>query len=258
MYAKIKHRILTDEVTFDLPANAFALFVRMIVWSSREESDGRVPMKVVRSLGSLAGQSELTRRSLVVQVDGHLVIKSYLKHQTSKLDIEVKRAKATTKKKGQRETRPRGTDESPSTENIDTDNKEQSTKDRDTPPKPPGAKKRKSVPKAPTWRFVPEDWSPGSAHLKKANRLGVDFETELDKFRNWEFKSPKTDTDRAFHTWLGNATPSAPRRGGSNRGTTTPQQAQMDRQMERIRQAEAEEKADTNHPQIVEMNHDQN
>lgn len=68
------------------------------------------------------------------------------------------------------------------------------------------------------WRIVPDDWEPKQVHRDKAAALGVDFEAELDKFRNWEYKQPKTDADRAFHTWLRNARPTKPVKGGISWG----------------------------------------
>lgn len=58
------------------------------------------------------------------------------------------------------------------------------------------------------WKIVPDEWQPTEAHHKLARELGVDLNGELAKFREWEFKEPKTDADRAFNRWLRNAKPS--------------------------------------------------
>lgn len=61
------------------------------------------------------------------------------------------------------------------------------------------------APKAPrpkAERFVPETWQPNDAHQAKATELGVLLRREVDSFRSHEFKTPKTDWDRAFHGWL--------------------------------------------------------
>jgi len=55
------------------------------------------------------------------------------------------------------------------------------------------------------WRRVPEDWRPTDAHRELAAKLVVDFAIELEKFRDHEFRDPKTDADAAFRTWLRNA-----------------------------------------------------
>lgn len=61
------------------------------------------------------------------------------------------------------------------------------------------------APKAPKpkgSKFVPEDWAPNDGHYELANRLRVNLERELLSFRAHEFKTPKTDFDRAFTGWL--------------------------------------------------------
>lgn len=61
------------------------------------------------------------------------------------------------------------------------------------------------------WRRVPAHWAPNDAHRKLATDRGVDFGLELSKFRDHEFKTPKTDPDAAFRNWLRGA---HPMRGG--------------------------------------------
>lgn len=60
-----------------------------------------------------------------------------------------------------------------------------------------GESKRKRA-----WRFCPEDWSPNEKHVELAAHLRVDLVAEEAKFRDHEFKAPKTDADRAFSRWL--------------------------------------------------------
>lgn len=54
-------------------------------------------------------------------------------------------------------------------------------------------------------KFVPDGWAPNPAHIAKAANLGVDLAQQVELFRNHEYAVPKTDFDRAFHTWLQNA-----------------------------------------------------
>lgn len=51
-------------------------------------------------------------------------------------------------------------------------------------------------------RFVPDAWMPRDTHRALALELRVAIEIELAKFREHEFKDPKTDFDRAFSRWL--------------------------------------------------------
>lgn len=55
------------------------------------------------------------------------------------------------------------------------------------------------------WTRAPEDWKPNDGHRALAAERQVAFDEELAKFRDHEFKSPKTDADAAFRTWLRNA-----------------------------------------------------
>ena len=59
------------------------------------------------------------------------------------------------------------------------------------------------------WTIVPSDWEPKDAHRAKARELSVDFDKELADFRLWEFKTPKSNADLAFHRWLRTAKPVA-------------------------------------------------
>jgi hypothetical protein len=52
------------------------------------------------------------------------------------------------------------------------------------------------------WRFVPADWAPNDAHRKLALEQRVNIADEVKKFRDHEFREPKTDADRAFNRWL--------------------------------------------------------
>lgn len=52
------------------------------------------------------------------------------------------------------------------------------------------------------WRFCPDDWMPNEKHFALAAEFGVNLSVEESKFRDHEFKNPKTDADRAFSRWL--------------------------------------------------------
>lgn len=73
-----------------------------------------------------------------------------------------------------------------------------------------------------------------------ATALGVDLELEMAKFRDHQFRDPRTDPDATFRNWLRNARP-------TNGGGRTPARAfnraqdSLDRQLERVKQLRAEE-----------------
>jgi hypothetical protein len=62
-----------------------------------------------------------------------------------------------------------------------------------------------AAPQKRKWTFVPKSWEPTEAHRRLAVELGVSLKAEVQAFRDHEFKTPKSDADRAFNTWLRNA-----------------------------------------------------
>jgi len=68
------------------------------------------------------------------------------------------------------------------------------------PPASAGAAKRPR-----RWTRVPADWQPKPEHVDLAMRLGVPIGEEAEKFRDHEFRSPKSDADACFRTWLKNS-----------------------------------------------------
>jgi hypothetical protein len=51
-------------------------------------------------------------------------------------------------------------------------------------------------------RIAPQSFEPSDAHRKLASELGVNIEAECRKFKDWEFKDPKSDWSRAFFRWI--------------------------------------------------------
>ncbi len=87
-------------------------------------------------------------------------------------------------------------------------------------PSPARGKSRKSGPAK--WRIVPAEWQPTDDHREIATARGVDFELELAKFRDHEFKDPKSNANATFRNWLRGARPSL--RPGTARGVPAPRQ----------------------------------
>lgn len=69
--------------------------------------------------------------------------------------------------------------------------------------------------RAKSWRRVPPEWQPKDDHTRIALEHGRDLKSELARFRDHEFKTPKTDADAAFRNWL---------RRSSDFGSGRPQQ----------------------------------
>ena len=55
------------------------------------------------------------------------------------------------------------------------------------------------------WTRVPDSWQPKPEHVGLAFQLGVPLEEEVLKFRDHEYKNPKSDADACFRTWLRNS-----------------------------------------------------
>ena len=79
-------------------------------------------------------------------------------------------------------------------------------------------KKAKPLALPKKWRFVPKGWEPNDAHRQLAQTLGLDLNGEAAKYRDHEFKDPKSDPDRTFSNWLRNARPPANGSRGAAKG----------------------------------------
>lgn len=52
---------------------------------------------------------------------------------------------------------------------------------------------------------APDDWEPKDSHREKVQAFGWPdgmIDEQAERFKEWEFREPKTDFDRAFHRWL--------------------------------------------------------
>jgi hypothetical protein len=111
----------------------------------------------------------------------------------------------------------------------------------DQPEKPGSARARR-------WRKVPADWQPNDKHRELAQREGVNFERELESFRDHEFTAPRLDADGTFRNWLRNAARFARRNGsGPGGGAIGGRMRAADllpKQMQRIADLEAAEAAE--------------
>ena len=89
-------------------------------------------------------------------------------------------------------------------------------------------KEEKAPKKRGSWRIVPEDWVPKAAHRDKVKHWPQSrYDSELQKFRDWEFKEPKTDADRAFSRWLRKA-----EEGGFSSAPRQPEKSEWQRKQD--------------------------
>jgi hypothetical protein len=77
------------------------------------------------------------------------------------------------------------------------------------PPREPSIQAKRSVAKSTEARSpkgsrrVPEDFSPDLAYAR-AQIPDIDAEREAQRFRDWEFKTPRKDWTACWRTWIGN------------------------------------------------------
>lgn len=91
------------------------------------------------------------------------------------------------------------------------------------------------------WRRCPADWAPTEEHRQLARERGVDFETELAKFRDHEFATGKSDANGTFRNWLRNARTTG-RQGALALPSRQAPGSNYERLRERALRIEAEEK----------------
>jgi hypothetical protein len=102
-------------------------------------------------------------------------------------------------------------------------------------------------------RKAPEGFEPSAELLVWASREapGVDVRRELEKFRDYEFKTPKSDWTGAFRNWLRTASGSAPQRG--NAASESPYARRMREQYESFAPEIAAKRPAAETPLTVEM-----
>ncbi len=81
------------------------------------------------------------------------------------------------------------------------------------------ARKRPAKARAAKTTRVPIDWKPQPEHVSIAQHEGVTLGREEASFRDWEFRTPRSDWDAAFRGWLRR---SGERQRGNGRGRPAP------------------------------------
>lgn len=76
---------------------------------------------------------------------------------------------------------------------------------------------RAAKPRSAKWTRVPAEWEPNDEHRRIARDNSVTIAVELANFRDWEFRTPRSDPDAVFRTWLRRAGADRQRMGGYQR-----------------------------------------
>lgn len=71
---------------------AFRLYIEALCWSSRQQTDGKIPAPAMARLGRPKTINELITAELFYSHDNHIEIHDYLAHQRSRAEIQAFRA----------------------------------------------------------------------------------------------------------------------------------------------------------------------
>jgi hypothetical protein len=67
------------------------LWIRCACWSAQQLTDGKIPMQVVRSMGTRAEIAAVSKAGLWLQVGDEVIIPDYLEFNPSAADVKLKR-----------------------------------------------------------------------------------------------------------------------------------------------------------------------
>lgn len=213
-WAKIDDQWFANRKVVPLSLAARGLWTTVLAWTCAQ----RTPIVPGHMPGFLCGVQfidtevkELVDAGLWHEVDGGWEIHDWAEYQDRSLS--EKRAEAGRKgglKSG--EVRASEATETPSDEAKpkQTDVASESNDEAGTRPGPtrPGPKDVPPAAPAQRKRSLSDQWAPNDSHSQRARESGVDVEFEAGQFRDHHLAkgSKFVDWDRAFHTWLGNAT----------------------------------------------------
>jgi len=197
---------------FELSDAAFRAHVRGMCWCAKYETDGYVTARIATQLAQGELLEELVRWRLWERdgEDGSVRIRDFLEYNPSREELARERAR---KKRGVRAGKVPERDAEKARANHETHTSEEkkNLSVTDQIPDPEGSPDNSRSGRARRWRRVPSEWRPTEKHIVLAVSLGVDLAIELEKFRDHEFRDPKSDADAAFRTWLRNAKRFSPR-----------------------------------------------
>lgn len=218
---------------------AMGLWVRAGAWSAQQNTAGRVPVHVVRVLGSVRDASRLVTAGLWTLDGDCYVFHEWDERNPDAASVQATRAAKTDGgKRGNHErwhvkrgvkapgcewcgiasashmrshmrslsesgANPPVPDPDPVITSLAAD-----ASDTDTPPLDVKAKTTRRKPERP----LPEDWRPNAVHEAKAQYLGLDVAAQAVAFRDHAETNDRRarDWDAAFRTWLTRAPQFAP------------------------------------------------
>lgn len=92
-FVRLDHGMPENPKVAGLTDAGFRLYIEVLCWCSRQETDGLVPEANMKRLGPTRAVTEVVRAGLVDRLDlGGFVVHDYLEHQRSKAEIDAFRA----------------------------------------------------------------------------------------------------------------------------------------------------------------------
>lgn len=192
-----------------LTAEALRAHLKALCWCAKFETDGQIPSQFAIQFapGELLGEL-VAGRLWVRNEDGSFAIRDFLEYNPSREELAAERARKKRRPARGKNTAHGGEKTPRGGAELHEPHKHIRPEEiavTDQSPDPELNQPDRVISGRARWRRVPEDWRPKPAHLELARTLGVDAALELPKFRDHEFRDPKTDADAAFRTWLRNA-----------------------------------------------------
>jgi hypothetical protein len=176
-------------------------FVAILCMKRRGELDSETGELLHRMVGAALGlgdreRDEVQRRLMEVNlVDQNWQPKSWKKRQFSS-DSSTHRVRAFRKRSGNvSETSPKRDGNGPESESESEQNQSRAEKDSPRDKNPSESKPARKSSR------VPQDFSPDLAYAS-SQVPGIDAEREMQKFRDWEFKTPRSDWAAAWRQWI--------------------------------------------------------
>ena len=91
-FVRLDHGMPENPKVAGISDSAFRLYIQAICWCSRQETDGKIPLAMMRRLGPAKSAVELARAELVETTETGYTIHDYLDFQRSSKEISAYRS----------------------------------------------------------------------------------------------------------------------------------------------------------------------
>ena len=182
--------------------NAVRLWMFALCWCNQHETDGQVPRSMLRVLGGTAKEAdELVTTCLWAESAHGFVVHDYLDYQISADELGKKREATKDRVKTHRKRECNAVTGAVVTHLYNSPNPNPNPNPKKIPE---SGTKAPPTPRAVVRRLrrCPDGFEPDATAVRIAGELRVSLAVELPKFRDWEFKDPKSDWQATLRTWI--------------------------------------------------------